>query len=432
MTREMTASLRCSDCSKEKYTKPTVKGSPRLPSGWKRRDDEVYCNHCWRKRYIIRAVTIPVAGPVGREWSDLRTALAECWQQSTELANWAVTELAKADVVRTAADKRLPPMPHVYLYPAARGRVPKMDSMSVVAVLHAVEQRYRKSRLDVVWRSEAALPRYRYPVPYPIHQKGWRPRRGQNGEALIDLRLASEPFTLRLRGGHEYRRQLGAFAEIVSGDAVQCELALYRQRASGGDHRPGVEDRDTTRSQRVHYRVMCKLVAWLPRQESNRTRTGTLLLRTAPDSFWIAEVNSRDPWVIYADHVRRWVAQHRRALDRLAQDSKQSNHLPEQMRRQIADRREMIVERHRRRTETWCHQAAAMVASYANRLGLTDVRYDDTIRSYVSEFPWYRLRAMLQTKLDELGMTIITNAESAETPDDDSTGEDPIQADRAA
>jgi hypothetical protein len=72
-----------------------------------------YCPDCWGKRFRLRAVILPVAAPLGSDWPTLRTALAGCWHQSTALANWAVTELAKADVVRMPGDEHMPAMPRL-------------------------------------------------------------------------------------------------------------------------------------------------------------------------------------------------------------------------------------------------------------------------------------------------------------------------------
>ncbi|HLS33634.1 MAG TPA: hypothetical protein VK039_08590, partial [Brevibacterium sp.] len=130
-----TIEIRCDRCSRERQARPTKSGEPRLPGGWKRHQDAVWCDACWRRSFALRAITLPVAVPLGAEWKDLRAALRECWGSATQLANWAVTELAKADVVRTPDLEKLPPMPRVYLYPGAREILPEMDTGSIVSLL---------------------------------------------------------------------------------------------------------------------------------------------------------------------------------------------------------------------------------------------------------------------------------------------------------
>lgn len=397
----------CNECGEQRTTKPTAKGAARLPKGWKRHNDCVYCPACWKKRYILRAVTIPVAGPVGRDWPELREALTRCWAQSTSLANWAVTELAKADVVRSPNDQQMPAMPYLYLYPQARRWCPSMPPTSVVALLHAVEQRYRKVRLSVIWRAEANLPRYRYPMPFPVHNQGWKARLGAENSPLIDLRLGESDFTLRLRSGHQYRRQLAAFGKIVSGDAIQGELSLYRQRANSGDHRPGMVDREPGGGQQICYRILAKMTVWLPRTDNERKRRGTLIVRTASDAFLIAVFGQGEPWILNVDHVRRWITQYRRMVDRIQQDTKYEKRWPKRMRRQMADYLASSKDRHHRRMTTFCHQAVAMLTGYAERQKAMELQYDDTDRSYFPEFPWFDFRQMLANKLDERGVRFV-------------------------
>jgi hypothetical protein len=403
------ASLPCSDCGSARSTSLTAKGALRLPMGWKRCGDRVYCGKCWRKHYIIRTVTIPVAEPVGWEWSEFRAALTQCWEQSTGLANWAVTELVKADVVRSPSDARMPAMPRVYLYPKARERFPGLSSRTVVALLHTVEQRYRQARLTVIWWAEASLPRYRYPMPYPVTNQGWKARFGQDNVPLVDFQIGKGQFTVRLRGGPHYSRQLAAFAKIVSGEAIQGEFSLYREEASSGDHRPGMEDREPGGGRRTHFRILAKMVIWLPRTVVQH-RTGTIEIRTGPDAFLTA-MGCSDPWVFNADHVRRWAAQYRHMMDRLDQDIRTGKHLPKRVQQQMADHREAVVARYHRRMNSFCHQVAAALAGYADHQKVGEVRYVDDDQSYVPTFPWFELRTLLANKLEERGIKFLATGQ---------------------
>jgi hypothetical protein len=106
--------IQCVYCTKQSDAK-------RLPPGWHRDPaDSPVCSSCWNERYLLRAVTIPVAGPVDGTWEELRESLRTAWQAATRLSNWAIRELAKADIVRTPEMKKLPRMAAVYLYPGAR------------------------------------------------------------------------------------------------------------------------------------------------------------------------------------------------------------------------------------------------------------------------------------------------------------------------
>ena len=46
---------------------------------------------------MVRAVTLPVVGPVDESWGNLNDALAAAWRLSTDLANWAVHYLFRLD-----------------------------------------------------------------------------------------------------------------------------------------------------------------------------------------------------------------------------------------------------------------------------------------------------------------------------------------------
>src|SRR5450755_1137013 len=56
----------CSQCQAVR-TKP----EKRMPSGWKRRSADIFCDACWGKRYVLRAITVPVVAPVDMKWEEL-------------------------------------------------------------------------------------------------------------------------------------------------------------------------------------------------------------------------------------------------------------------------------------------------------------------------------------------------------------------------
>lgn len=417
MSETNTCTNTCEKCGKK------AKGK-RLPPGWKRTGKTfATCRDCWRQAYLLRAVTFPVASPVGATWDELRAALDASWANSTGLANWAVTELAKRDVVRGPGDGKLPAMRPVYLYPEARRRFPAMDCQSVVAVLHAVEGKYRKARLDVVWRSAAVLPRHRYPVPYPVHNQGWSARYATpedpgvpDRSPLVRVRLQGKPFLLRLRGGHHYRRQLAAFAQIAGGQAVRGELALYRQRCSDGAHRNGTEGRTPGGGRHVSYRVMAKLVAWLPRDGRGPLKplAGQGELRTGGGAFLTAVVDGREPWVLHADHVRRRVAAHRKFLDAISDDTKYEKRWPKRQRLQMNECRELRCEKQHSRLKSWNQQAARMAAEFLWRQGVAEVLYQDRDKSFAAEYPWHQLKGELARVCDEVGLlfTVVASGEA--------------------
>jgi len=329
--------------------------------------------------------------------AELRECLAQCWSDSTSLANWTVTERAKEDMVRSAADKKLTAAPARYLYPDARRRVPDMTSQSVVSLLQAVDRKYRKRRLEAIWRSSESLPRYRYPVPYPTHNQGWRIRR-EKDIYILSLRMHGEPWELRLRGGHGFWRQQRMMDRIISEDAVQGELAVYRTRSHDGDHRNGTPGR--TDGERISCRVMAKMVAWLPRAEQP-IRTGLVMsLRTGGDHFWTATISADiDPWYINADHVRVWIVGHERFRQRNYDDRK-----PEIPRKYGQREMDQKCQKHHNRLKSFAQMAIAALSGYTKRMGISRVIYHDVDRSYLPSFGWADLATALGVKLDEYGI----------------------------
>lgn len=373
-TTTQQATWTCAGCSAER-TKP----EKRLPAGWKRISEEVLCTDCVGKRYVLRAVSIPVASPE-REWKEFRGALKEMWQATTQASNWILTELYARDIRRSKDDQKMPPMPAIYLYPEIRGRFPQLPSQTVAALEQVVKKKYRAMRYKILWTCEAALPTYRYPAPFAIPNQGWSITEEDN-RLFASVRIGDERWRLKLRGGHSFRRQRAAALQIISGEAIQGELALIES----GD------------------KVVCKMVAWLPRPQQGdmKGRSGILRVRTETESMIVA-LNEKDDklWVYHADHLPGWVRQHKRQLDRWSDDTKaEQRPVPS-----FAERRTAVVEHQRRRMQNACHEIAAMIANYADRRKFASVRYDDTERNFCEQFPWFRLREMLKEKLDAHGI----------------------------
>jgi hypothetical protein len=383
-------------------------------------------------------VTFPVAAPLDRNWTALRADLQQCWARSTSLANWAIRELAKHDVVRQPGQEKIPPMPPCYLYGLAAQSYPAWSEWAgsyaaAQSLLRAVEQKYRKERLATVWRSERSLSSYRYPVPYPIHNAVWKARyeeiEGDDGQVMrvpvVDVKLASHDWTLRLRSGRERWRQLAAFAQLVSGEAVQGELALYRVRASQGAHRSAGHERAPGGGADFRTRLIVKLVAWLPREQRNgaKPKHGTLEVRTGTHALLVAVHAKREqPWVLKQHQVRRWVRQHQRRLLELNEDAKSQRRRLKDRWQQTQDYLDKITHRHRCRLKTFCDTASAWLVNFAERLGVAELRYDDSERGYC-DLPWSELRQLIARKCDDKRIGFVAaNAEAVESAGADDNG----------
>ncbi len=393
--------MKCDHCPKTIDTK-----TDRLPPGWKRHQDKIWCRDCWSRSYVLRAVTIPVAGPMDGEWPELRETLKQCWASATTVANWAVTELARHDIPRVASQEKLAKMTPMYLYPGARLAAPECNPQSVVAILHAVEGKYRKARYATLWTRSQSHPVYRYPVPYPVHNQGWSCVRGEGDRPCITVRLGERRWLLVLRGGHEFRRQLQAWKQIALGQAVQGELALIGQTVTMSDHRNGVEAREPGGGPRKSLRVMAKMVAWFPRKEAGPVQ-GTLFVHTSSPAFLVYHVGpDGEPKHLHAEHVKRWEAQHRRRLRSMSDDMKYEKRWPANVRANMLSAQNRWVKKYRDRLSTFTHEASAMLANFAVRQKIATVMLDTADRSFCERFPWHEFVLKLQYKLETAGIAL--------------------------
>ena len=351
----------------------------RMPKGWKRAGELVFCGSCWRRDYILRAVVIPIASPLDDSWSDLRSNLRTMWIRTTQAANWMMTQMYSRDVHRTGQEvKKMPPVPYLYLYPEARELFPELPPTTVAGLEHTIQRRYRAARFDVIWVNKAALPTFRYPVPFTVPSQRWSGSL-TDGVPVVSVRIADRRYKLRLKGGPQFYRQRKAFEQIVTGAAVAGELAIYERGTS----------------------VLVKMVAWFPRILGKGTRNGTLTVRTTTMSLLVA-VNSKDErlWIYNGDHLRRWSAEHRRALQRWSEDTKAEN----RPRPTFAQRRERAAQKFRDRMNSATHEIAAQLAAYAYRRGFATVVYDGREHGFCVDLPWYRLRNLISDKLAAYGI----------------------------
>ena len=386
----------CADCGETKELS-------RLPRRWKRLHDDVYCHRCWSDRFILRAITVPVAGPVDLTWEELRPTLRETFSQMTQLSNWACREMLKADVVRLPHMEKLPPMEIPYLYQEARAAFPGIHTGVLSSALTAVQRKYMAFRYEVIWTCSRSAPSFRYPQPYPVRAADWSLSTDENNSLIVSIPLAGRRIRLRLRGGADFRRQRLALLKLLEGKAVKSELALYERKANASDHRPGGKSRDSGGS-RARTRLMCKICLWLPKEGRNRGRSGTMTARTDKESLLVAfDSKAERIWICNFDHIRRWVAEHRRKLQRLSEDQKAEQ-------RPVAtfqSRREAICRKFNRRMDSACHMAAAQLVNFADRRGYAEIKLDCRDAGFCQSFPYHKLEQLIIDKANAKGINVV-------------------------
>lgn len=372
-------------------TGPRSKPISRMPIGWKRQDESLFCPACWRKRFVLRAVTIAVAAPEQGTWDELRQALRAMWISTTQASNWILTELYARDI-RRGDEEKMPNMKPLYLYPELRARFPGLPSQTCAAIEKAVTAKYRAKRYEVIWTCGASLPTHRYPTPFPVPNQGWSVYMDRD-QPVVSARIGDARVSLRLRGGPRYWRQLDAVRRIESGEAEQGQMDIYAQ---GKD-------------------IMCKMVAWIPRRTAVAAGPDTLLVRTGEESLIVA-LNAKDSvlWTYNGDQIKRWIAEHSKRLQRWSEDAK-AEHRPDPP---FAERRKFATERFHRRMANACHSIASMIVGYAVRRRFAAVRYDDQIRDFCPEFVWFALADKIIEKCDAAGLAFerVETKQEAEAP----------------
>jgi hypothetical protein len=255
----------CALCAETKTVKPKKDGSGKVPHGWKVLGGHLHCGKCKARKYKLRAVTIPIVGPLDKElWPELRKSLASGWGSVTSLSNWTLQELFKRDTLRTPDQTKLAKWEPPYLYQEARQRFPEVPSALVPTIQQQVAGKYRTKRYEALWTNSASVPTYRYPQPYPIRAADWKAEYGPDNVPLIRCNIAGTKYTIKLRGGHQFARQLKAFRQLIEGKADQSELAFYRVKANDNDNRSG------EKSKGQQYRIMAKMCLWLPKEDQVR------------------------------------------------------------------------------------------------------------------------------------------------------------------
>lgn len=399
----------------------------RLPRGWKRIRDEVLCKSCFQDRYVLRAVTVPVAGALAgtqeerREWwKRFRAELVIAWRAATRTANWTVSELFAAEP-RAAASKfpKPPPIDKPSLYHRAREIAPELDTRSTSAVVRTVERRWRKKRFDVVWRGNSSVPDHRYPQPIPVHNACWKVEEHEGGAVTVSFPLlkhgTGERWRCRLRGGRGFHAAIKDARLLAQGTAIRGELAILRQIDNGSGRGNGGKVKRAGGGNARRYRVALKLVGYWPRKSLGE-RQHTMKVWPGVDSLLCYCVDGKgDSKVRYlhCDHVRRWLIAHRRQVQRLADDRKAERRRPRAERLRYLEAQSPRIERFGRRLDTHTHEVSRVLVNYARRRRCAEIVYDPRPGSYARGYRWSSLWTKLTYKADELKIKVM----SAELPE---------------
>lgn len=368
----------CVECGAGRKSLADKREQPRLPFGWKRLRDRLFCGRCWREKYVLRALLFPIAEPLSGTWKELEDSLRTMWAQTTSAGNWMLTQCYARDVRRTPDIEKMPPMPRLYLYPEVRVLFPDLPSQSAASLEQRVQRNYRSLRYRVIWTCAASLPTMRYPQPFPVHNQSWSFRFDPAGRPIVSAQIGRCRWELRLKGGYRYHRQIAGLRSIVA----PGEMAIGRWH-------------DGT--------VWCKLVGWFARTPNKEEAQGTLRVCTGKDCllFAVDERGSRI-WVENYDQLPRWIAEYRKKLHRLSEDRKlEQGSVPS-----FAGHWDTLVRKQKQRLKSVVQESAAHLAGYAARRRYAAVEYDDRER-WLEEFPYSALEVRIKACVEDRGILFV-------------------------
>jgi hypothetical protein len=349
----------------------TVVEAKRLPPGWKRIGQRLLSTRAVREEFTQICISVPIRWSADKTENDqLNERLNRGFALSTALANWFMTELYVRDCRRLPGMEKLPKMNAASLYQAAKERFPLHDTPAglLAAMEHRIRGIYGKKRFAILWTGRQALPSFRYPFPYPCRSQDWSLRR-EGDRWFVSLNIARDRFEVELSQSHKYNRQRDCLSEIAAGDGKFGELLVVRNKRG------------------VFLRISATI-----RRRSKSALSGTLFVRSDSDSLLVA-LNEKDQrlWIYHGDQLRRWSAEHRRRLNRWADDSKfEDRPVPG-----LSARRRAAAEKYRNRMNTACQQIAARVAGYARRRRFAIIELDLSDQTFCTGFPWSDLKTKI-------------------------------------
>lgn len=407
----MSAQMACCRCPSKREVTPDARGTLRLPRGWKRVSESIWCADCWGKSYVVRAVTLPIwgvvdGGEIGLLWDACRTA----WATATGVLNWASTQLYASDIRRVPGVDKLGKMPPIYLYGMAKscpqwGQVE--DKQSGGTLLTHAEQVYRADRYELLWTGMKTLRNYRYPQPYPISSQAVR-LVDHEKKVAINLRLGGQRWTLRLGCGQRYRRMQDGLRSLLANQDLLCECAIYPLKADG-DARQASDSRDNSGGGRVRLQLIIKVVGWFPIEKT--AASGSLRVRTGGGALLHAVTPENDRiWTYNADHAKRIVLMHEAHLSglaRLSDDRKAERRRPKRDNRGLVS---MYDDRSRKdgdRLRSLIHEVTAAMVNFAKRRKCHRIEYDDTDRSFAASFPWRTMMTICEQKCRANGLEFV-------------------------
>lgn len=428
--------ITCDATGKTAETVSLKDGSPRLPKGWKKIGGQIYSPEAKKSLYCPRSIRVPVASVVeGYDppnwsvercrlgWQSFRLAVKEASLTAAQIGNAMMFELARLDSLpleEGEKGRKLPKWPlatkEVWkrLYSVGREQFPEFDSQSLAAIRQRAWRRYnnpRSGRFQIRVLGTASLPTFRDGIPVPLPARDCKLWFGDSKKPFLRFRLGGQRFTVRLRGGFRFSRQIAALKKAAADPALRGEVSLCLRKV-GDSHHNGLATRAQPGANAKKTEVIAATSVLLPRDKGERTDSA-LIVKTCKDRLWQVLCAGREEhWDFNEDQAKGWVIAHRARLFRICQDRRFERQRPRKERAGLDGLTADQAKKYDDRFRDWCHKAERMLVNFARRQKCGRIQYDDSETGFCPGLPWFKLRSMIEQKCSEFSVGFVHQSAS--------------------
>ena len=351
---------------------------------------------------VTRTILMPILKPLPPQtWPEFGADLRTAWKLAMHATNKMTAMLVATDLQQHADEGKLPAFPKVNTYRFGTQEAPHLPTGTVSQLDRYMRRRYTGKNSKgqrVRWAvhvGQQACPNSTRDV-LPIRAQDWKYGLLPSGEAFVDvpiLRVSDgvlKRYKLILKSGKEFARQYAIFKSMCDGTIKSRDIKIIQKSVGSTGAMPAVV-----------------IAVDLPVRENRGD--GVITVRTASDTLLDVFAPQRTPplWRYHAEHVRRWMAEHRRHAQAMANDAKFE---PRQERGTLAPRRAVFSLKYNNRMNTMIDDVSRYVVNLVQRQHAATVEWDDAVRWPGGEVPYAALKAKIMQKceLEGIGFSDIT------------------------
>lgn len=398
----------CSECASEGNPSKGKIGQPTMPKGWKKRGDNLVCSKCWKGKWKLRAITVPVDTIEGMEWGEFLHLCREAWMQAAKAKTYAILQLLRAEAGQEAGAK-LQNKEKTNIYRDIREKFPTLASRTAACLARIATSDWAGDRFDCLVRGIRSPRTYKFPQPFPITAQAYTIRNLDGiitvaGTGATDLDFNNKRLKILLRKGSVFRRANKTLARAISEGWLLGELAIAPKRDASGPiriRRPGGD-------QGYKVRPAVKICLYMPKEDMiAKDATDTLYVRTAREELLHYYLESdKEPRMLAFRQVKRRQREHDIKVQRFSEDMKFEKRWPKSIRDRMTGSQDSHNRRFMNFMDTTIKDCAAMLIGFAKRNGVRVIVIDMKDKSFAEHFPWRRLLDRITIKAQEYGITV--------------------------